>query len=67
MDLTPKELGGSAIGVLFTAQAGFSAAVPVGSLVADEWGLDKVFYGLAGFMAIATTIVCFLPPTKPNS
>ena len=68
MDLTPKELGGSAISVLFAAQAGFSAAVPiVGGLVADEWGLDKVFYGLAGFMAIATTIVYFLPPTKPNS
>ena len=68
MDLTPRELGGSAISVLFAAQAGFSAAVPiVGGLVADEWGLDKVFYGLAGCMAIATVIVYFLPATKPNS
>ena len=68
MDLTPRELGGSAISVLFAAQAGFSAAVPIlGGLVADQWGLDKVFYGLAGCMAIATVIVYFLPSTKPNS
>lgn len=62
MDLAPKELGGSAISLLFGAQAGFSAMVPVvGGIIADIWGLETVFMLLAVCMGVATAIVYMLP------
>ena len=58
MDLTPRELGGSATSVMFGVQALFGAAVPVlGGIVADTWGLIEVFYMLAGFMLIANVMM----------
>ncbi len=62
MDLTPKELGGSATSVLFGVQAGLSMWVPVvGGVIADQWGLPVVFYILAGF-GLAATVTTFLLP-----
>ncbi len=62
MDLTPRELGGSATSLLFGTQAGLSMAVPVaGGLIADQWGLAVVFYILAGF-GLAATVMTFLLP-----
>jgi sugar phosphate permease len=58
MDLTPRNLGGSATSVMFGVQALFGAAVPVlGGIVADTWGLLEVFYMLAGFMLIANVLM----------
>jgi len=66
LDLAPREMGGSAISLLFGAQAGFSALVPiVGGIVADTWGLGTVFFLLAGAMAVSTGIVYVLPSRKP--
>ena len=62
MDLTSKEMSGSTISLLFGAQAGFSMIVPIaGGLVADIWGLDVVFFGLACCMAIAMFVAYMLP------
>ena len=62
LDLVPREMGGSAISLLFGVQAGFSAMVPiVGGVVADTWGLTTVFYLLAGSLAVSTLIVYLLP------
>ena len=58
MDLTPKELGGSATSVMFGVQSLFAALVPIlGGIVADTWGLLEVFYMLAGFMLIANLMM----------
>ena len=68
MDLVPKELGGSAISLLFGAQAGFSAMVPiVGGIIADIWGLETVFMLLALCMAIASAVAYMLPSGKRAS
>ncbi|NQW00445.1 MAG: MFS transporter [Rhodospirillales bacterium] len=62
MDLTPKQLGGSATSLLFGVQAGLSTSVPIiGGLIADQWGLPVVFYILAGF-GLAATVMTFLLP-----
>ena len=61
MDLSPSEMHGSAVSVLFATQSGFSLIVPVvGGLVADTWGLGAVFYGLAGAMLIATIMASIM-------
>ena len=65
MDLVPKEMSGSAISLLFGAQAGFSTLVPiVGGVIADIWGLETVFMALALCMGVATSVAFMLPPGK---
>ncbi len=62
MDLTPGEMGGSATSLMFGAQAGLSAIVPVaGGIVADIWGLPSVFYLLAALMLMANMTAALLP------
>ncbi len=62
MDLTPPNLSGSAISVMFGTQASLSALVPaVGGIVADIWGLTVVFYMLAAIMLVANVMVYLLP------
>ena len=65
MDHSSSEVGGSAISLLFGAQAGFSTLVPiVGGLVADMWGLEMVFMVLALCMGVATSVAYVLPSEK---
>lgn len=62
MDLTPGEMGGSATSLMFGAQAGLSAIVPIaGGIVADIWGLPAVFYLLAALMLMANMTAALLP------
>lgn len=62
MDLTPGEMGGSATSLMFGAQAGMSAIVPIaGGFVADIWGLPSVFYLLAALMLMANMTAVMLP------
>ena len=62
MDLTPKNLGGSATSVLFATQSGLSALIPVGGgLIADIFGLSVVFHLLAIFILIGTVLVFLIP------
>lgn len=62
MDLTPPNVGGSAISLMFGTQAALSAVIPaVGGIIADVWGLHSVFFMLAGTMLAANFFVFFLP------
>jgi len=62
MDLTPRNMGGSATSLLFGTQSALSAIVPVGGgMIADIWGLSVVFYILAGAIFIATAMASFIP------
>ena len=62
MDLTPPQLAGSASSLMFGVQAALSALVPlIGGVLADAWGLNAVFYFLAGTMLVANLLVVALP------
>jgi FSR family fosmidomycin resistance protein-like MFS transporter len=62
LDVTPKNMGGSSIGVLFGAQAIGAALGPlVGGMVADRHGLLATFYFLAATIVIANVMVLFIP------
>jgi FSR family fosmidomycin resistance protein-like MFS transporter len=64
LEATPKNMGGTAIGVLFGTQAVGSAAGPIiGGVVADHYGLMGTFYFLALTIVIANLFVFFVPAT----
>ncbi|MCP5151478.1 MAG: MFS transporter [Ectothiorhodospiraceae bacterium] len=67
MDLTPREMAGSATSLMFGTQSLLSAAVPaVGGLLADRYGLPSVFYLLAATIVIANLLVVVLPDRDPG-
>ena len=62
LETTPKNMGGSSIGVLFGAQAIGAAAGPfLAGMVADRQGLISTFYFLAATIVIANLFVVFIP------
>jgi MFS transporter, FSR family, fosmidomycin resistance protein len=62
LEATPAHMGGSAIGVLFGAQAlGASVAPLVGGLIADRWGLSATFYFLAATIVCANLFILAMP------
>jgi FSR family fosmidomycin resistance protein-like MFS transporter len=64
LEATPKNMGGTSIGVLFGTQAVGSAVGPIiGGVVADHYGLMATFYFLAATIVIANLFVFFVPPT----
>jgi MFS transporter, FSR family, fosmidomycin resistance protein len=66
LDATPPGLGGSAIGLLFGAQAVGQALGPVSAgIVADHYGLMSAFYFLAGTIVVANLMV-FVTPAGLN-
>ncbi len=66
MDSTPKNMGGSSIGVLFGAQSLGAAVSPLlGGLIADRWGLGATFYFLAGTIVCANLLIWWLPRADP--
>lgn len=68
MDLAPRGMQGSVVSLLFGSQSAFSAAVPaVGGMIADNWGLHKVFYALAVAMLIANLLVWMLPDSARDA
>jgi sugar phosphate permease len=65
LDATPKNMGGSSIGVLFGAQSlGSSIAPLLGGLVADRYGLGATFYFLAGTIVCANLLILWMPKTE---
>ena len=62
LEATPKNLGGSSIGILFGAQAIGAAVGPlVTGMVADRQGLIATFYFLAATIVIANLFIVFTP------
>jgi len=62
LEATPKNMGGSSIGILFGAQALGAAAGPFfAGMVADRQGLIATFYFLAATIVIANLFVIFSP------
>ena len=66
LEVTPKNMGGSSIGVLFGAQSlGASIAPLLGGLIADRWGLPATFYFLAGTIVCANLFILLMPAGEP--
>ena len=65
LETTPKNMGGTSIGVLFGAQAlGSSIGPLLGGLVADRYGLSAAFYFLAGTIVLANLFIFFMPKNE---
>jgi MFS family permease len=62
LEATPKNMGGTSIGLMFGMQSGGQALAPiVGGMVADHYGLMASFYLLAATILIANVMVVFVP------
>ena len=68
LETTPKNMGGTSIGVLFGAQAlGSSVGPLMGGMVADRYGLTAAFYFLAGTIVAANLFIFFMPRTEAEA
>jgi predicted MFS family arabinose efflux permease len=68
LDSTPPDLGGSAIGLLFGAQAAGAAAGPIAAgMLADRFGIMSAFYFLAATIVVANLMIFVTPTPAPNS
>jgi MFS transporter, FSR family, fosmidomycin resistance protein len=62
LDATPKHLGGTAIGILFGAQAVGAAIGPlVAGVIADRFGITATFYFLAATIVFANLFILITP------
>ena len=68
LEATPKNMGGSSIGILFGAQSLGAAVSPwLGGVIADRWGLGATFYFLAGTIVCANLFILLMPRTEPRT
>jgi FSR family fosmidomycin resistance protein-like MFS transporter len=66
LEATPKNMGGSSIGILFGAQSlGASIAPLIGGVIADRYGLGATFYFLAGTIVCANLFILLMPKSEP--
>jgi len=64
LEATPKNMGGSGIGILFGAQSlGAAVAPAVGGLIADRHGLQATFWFLAFTIVCANLFILAMPRT----
>jgi MFS family permease len=62
LETTPKDMGGTSIGILFGAQAlGSSVAPLIAGVIADRFGLLAVFWFLAATIVIANMFIFWMP------
>jgi FSR family fosmidomycin resistance protein-like MFS transporter len=62
LDATPANRAGTSIGIMFGSQALGAALGPIsGGILADHYGLNSVFYFLAGTIVVANLFVFFTP------
>jgi len=62
LEATPKNMGGTAIGLMFGMQSGAQAIAPIlGGMVADRFGLLAAFYLLAVTIILANIMVVLIP------
>ncbi len=68
LEATPKNMGGSSIGILFGAQSLGAAVAPLaGGLIADRWGLSATFYFLALTIVCANLFILAMPKDDPGN
>ncbi|MGZ5037074.1 MAG: MFS transporter [Usitatibacter sp.] len=62
LESTPKNMGGTSIGILFGAQSlGASIAPLLGGLIADRYGLITTFWFLAATIVVANLFILAMP------
>jgi MFS transporter, FSR family, fosmidomycin resistance protein len=65
LETTPKNMGGTSIGILFGAQSMGSAVGPlIGGMIADRWGLTATFWFLAATIVMANFFILGMPGMK---
>ena len=65
LETTPKNMGGTSIGILFGAQAlGSSVAPLVAGIIADHFGLLAVFWFLAATIIFANLFIFWMPKAE---
>ena len=68
MDATPKNMGGSTVGLQFTFSAIGSALAPaLCGMIADRYGIYTAFYFLAVTIVFANLIMLLMPAEKPSA
>ena len=66
--VVPREYEGTAVGMLFTAQAVLPTAMPlVGGYLGDRYGLLSIFYVIAGTVLVANLALLFVPDIQRPS
>jgi FSR family fosmidomycin resistance protein-like MFS transporter len=67
LDSTPKHLGGTAIGILFGAQAVGAAIGPLAAgVIAVHYGITATFYFLAATIVVANLFILITPAETPR-
>jgi MFS family permease len=62
LETTPKNMGGTSIGILFGAQSlGSSVAPLLGGMIADRYGLTATFWFLAFTIVVANLFIVAMP------
>ena len=62
LETTPKDMGGTSIGILFGAQSlGASVAPLIAGMIADRHGLAATFWFLAGTIVVANLFILGMP------
>ena len=68
LDATPKNMGGTGIGVLFGMQAVGSSIGPLlGGVVADRHGIMATFWMLAGVIVVANLFIFLIPASQQRT
>ena len=68
LETTPKNMGGTSIGILFGAQSlGASVAPLIGGMIADRYGLIMTFWFLAGTIVVANLFIFAMPKEAPKT
>jgi FSR family fosmidomycin resistance protein-like MFS transporter len=67
LDATPRNMGGTSIGIMFGAQALGAAIGPAaGGALADHYGIMATFYFLAVTIVVANLFIFFTPAAVPG-
>ena len=67
LECTPKNMGGTSIGILFGAQAAGSSIAPLlCGIIADQWWLMATFWFLAFTIVVANLFILAMPKDAPR-
>ena len=68
LETTPRNMGGTSIGILFGAQSlGSSIAPLLGGMIADRYGLTATFWFLAFTIVVANLFIIAMPPDEKKA